>query len=161
MEINWDSPTSRITEHFTVHEALWLPSIEVYHKPTYTEKANIVKLASQMEQVRSILGKPIHVHCWIRPTSVDVSHPLNVGGIKLDGFNYNKHVGGADNSMHIYGRACDFHVDGNETIAQCKAIRLLILPYLNKFNIRMENKEGNWIHIDNKEIKRGNRFFIP
>ena len=154
-EINWTDNNDKITDHFRVHEALWLPSWRIYHIPSDEEKQQIVSLASFMEKIRELQNRPIFVHCWIRPLKV------NRPGTQFHKKNYNKYVGSTSRrSPHIFGRAVDFHVAGFAGPKKCAEIRNMILPNLQRWNIRMENIEGGWIHIDNYPV-RNRRFFRP
>ena len=137
-------PSDKITPHFTWHEALWLPSWRVYADPTSEEAKNIIDMAQRMERVRSVFGAPIHVHCWLRPGD------------------YNRFVGGVKDSQHILGKAVDFHVQGFEGEEGCQLIREMLMTKLDTYGLRMEDKQGAWIHLDSKEVPAGgNRFFKP
>jgi len=150
--IDWNDPKSQITEHFTVHDATYLPTWQIYHQPSDVEKQNIITTAGKMELVRQELGRPLLAHCWIRPTSV------NCPGSAYHGRNYNALVGGAKNSPHIDGEAVDF----NPVAMTCGDARAVLLPKLEEFQIRMENIEGNWVHIDTRQPLAGHpRFFRP
>lgn len=153
MIIDWSDPTSKISEHFTVHDALWLPSWQVMHVPSEAEKANILAMAEKMELIRAFLEKPINVHCWIRPTNATVP------GTKWDKKNYNSFVGGAPGSAHIDGNA----VDWNPSAMVCGDAKALLLPKLEEFQIRMENNDGgNWVHNDRRQpAPKKSRFFRP
>jgi len=137
----FDDPKNKISKHFTAGEATFLPSWGQYHTPSEEEYDNILHMATIMDLVREFLGKPIKVHCWIRPEA------------------YNKAIRGAHNSSHILGKAVDFYVEG----MTCDAVRTLLIPKLEEFGLRMENKPGsNWIHLDCQDLKPGgHRFFKP
>lgn len=151
-QINWTDPKSKVSEHFTVHECTYLPKWDIHHIPSEIEQDNILKTVEKMELIREFLGKPIHVHCWIRPVAV------NAPKSQYNGKNYNAVIGGAPLSAHVQGLAVDFHASGY----MCSDIRVILLPQLEKWNIRMENIEGNWIHIDLYPVgKSKNRFFRP
>lgn len=143
--IDWADPRHPISSNFTVHEALWLPSARMYALPTDEEKANIVDLAVRMERVRELFGVPIHVHCWLRPRW------------------YNSTIKGASpDSQHLHGKAVDFHVYGYEGATGCAKARSIILPHLEEFELRMEDKQGGWVHLDTKSVDGGGRrFFKP
>lgn len=137
--------TEHISKHFTYKEALWLPTWNraANESDGYNQeiKDNLIELFSKMDQVRSHLSMPIIVHVAYRPPE------------------YNKLVGGAPNSSHAQGKACDFHVSGST----CDAIRQKILNdnLLETLNLRMENLPGsNWIHLDTAP-PHPNRFFKP
>lgn len=138
-----------ITQHFAWSEFLYLPQWKVEHIPSEDEKANIILLVNKMEEIRSLLNKPINIHCGIRPI-------LNNKDSEYNGKDYNEFVKGAKQSAHKIGLAADW--DANE---DCDITRAFLLPYLEQLNIRMENKEkSGWIHID-LEKPNPNRFFIP
>ncbi len=148
-EIDWANPTSRISNYFTVGEATLLPSWAEYHVPNMQEKHDILATAQVMDIIRDLVGAPIRVHCWIRPT-VAVTTGIH------NGKNYNALIGGALHSAHILGRAVDFHVDG----IICDQVRTLLLPKLQELNIRMENNPGSgWVHIDTYTASVGSRYF--
>lgn len=86
---------------------------------------NAVQLAKQLQIIRTKLGKPIHVHCWVR----QVKH--------------NKRAGSkAKRSPHINGRAVDFHVEGMADSDVRKKILEMNLP------VRVEANTNGWVHID-------------
>lgn len=138
MNINWSDPKSKISDHFTVHEATWLPSWSIYHTPSEDEKTNILNTVSKMELIRAYVNAPINVHVWIRPSIV------NNPNSSYNGQNYNEYVGGASNSAHITGLAVDFDVQG----ISCGDIKAKLLIKLQEFNIRCESDTTNWVHID-------------
>jgi hypothetical protein len=81
------------------------------------------------------------VHCAYRPLA------------------YNILVGGVMGSAHLAGRAVDFHVQDLD----CDEARALILGHnlLNSLNLRMEDIQGDWIHIDTRNPSQRGRFFKP
>ena len=153
--IDWTNPAARITPHFTVHEATYLPSWRVYHHPAQPEQRAIEDLAERMEHVRALFQAPIVVHCWMRPARVTAP------GTQYHQQDYNAYVGStATQSGHIYGQAVDFCVSGWAGPAKCAEARMRILPHLVEFGLRMEDNHGGWIHIDTKPVI-GSRFFRP
>jgi len=154
-DVNWEDKNALIAPHFRVHEALWLPSWRIYHIASDEEKAEIVKIASAMELLRELFEAPINIHCWIRPLSV------NAPNTDYHEKNYNRAIGShSKKSAHIFGRAVDFHITGRQGPEECAKARELILPHLEEWNVRMEEINGGWIHIDNYPV-RNNRFFKP
>lgn len=154
--VNWDDPKSKISDHFTVHEALWLPSWRVYHAPSEEEKTNILRMAASLDCVRKQLNRAVIVHCWIRPTKVNCP-----GNKKYHGKNYNKFVGSTSiKSAHITGEAVDYHVSGFSGPKGCNTIRVSLVPFLERYGMRMEDIDGAWIHNDIKPVKV-NRFYKP
>lgn len=155
LEIDWSDHNAKIGPHFRVHEALWLPSWRIYHIPSDEEKANIVRITDSMELIRGLLGAAIIVHCWIRPLNV------NAPDTPHHGENYNRYIGSrSTKSAHIFGRAVDFHVSGYSGPEKCALVRQQILPYLEDWNIRMEDIEGGWVHIDDYPVGH-QRFYKP
>lgn len=146
--IDWTNPDDKISRRFTVREALLLPSWGVLHVPSEEEKANILKMAAIMDIVRDRLGKPIKVHCWIRPTSA------NCPGSPHDGGNYNLAAGSkALRSAHIIGKAVDFDIGDN-----CDNVRAVLAPMLEELGLRQEDAPGtNWVHLDCQEPLPGGR----
>lgn len=148
------------TPNFTWHEALHLPKWDLYHLPSGAEVETIMEFAKKMQAVRDLLGLPIIVHCWIRPRVANTRHPMNElrAAQRFHGEDYNGLVGGAKRSAHIYGNACDFHVDGMTIKDATEAI----LPHLERLGIRMERHDGPWIHLDSKAVgQSGERWFKP
>lgn len=150
--MDWSNPKEKISQYFTVREALLLPSWDVIHVPNEAEKAEILATAKKMDLVREFLGVPVVVHCWLRPLCASVPKS------KWDRKNYNAFVGGAPGSAHAEGKAVDFHPQR----MTCGEARQLLVPKLSEFGLRMENKEGNWVHIDTRTPPPNKpRFFRP
>lgn len=166
VEINWLDPKAKVSKYFTVKEALWLPSWNCLHSPTEEEKANIIKMGAKMDIVREFLGKPINTHCWLRPGKVNCStfdpktiktnDPIKQAA--LDALDYNAFVKGAKRSAHKFALGVDF--DCGE---DCSETRKKLLAKLEAFDMRMEDIEGPWVHLDiyPKETSGGVRFFKP
>lgn len=153
--IDWSNPKSKISKHFTVHEATFLPSWRIYHTTSEDEKKEIVKLAEKMDIIRDRIGKSCIVHVWIRPKSV------NCPGHERHGQDYNLFIGSTSTrSGHIFGQAIDCHFSGYSGPQGCEEARKLILPWLEELDIRMEDIDGGWIHIDTKPVGH-KRFFKP
>lgn len=153
-DIDWSNPACKISDHFTVKDVCYLPSWEIMHIPSDEEKANALALVQKLELIRSEIDKPIYIHCWIRPKVVNCP-----SSSRYHGKNYNAAVGGAPGSAHIEGKAADFHAAS----WTCDDLREFLLPYLNQYQIRMENKpESGWVHVDIREpLPRQSRFFRP
>lgn len=151
--VNWSDPKSKISQYFTVHEALYLPAWECYHTPSEEEKVAILSHAPKMDKVREYLGQPIHTHCWIRPKVV------NCPTSRWHGRNYNAFRNGAPGSAHIDGIATDFHVSQ----MLCSEVRMVLVPVLAEFGIRMENTDSEaWVHVDSRNpLPKKSRYFRP
>ena len=153
--INWKDPKCKISKHFTVHEATFLPSWRIYHLPSDEEKEEILKLAKKMDIIRDMFGKAISVHVWMRPKSV------NCESSSKHGKDYNVFIGSrSTKSGHIFGQAVDFHVDGFIGVDGCNLARVEIEPKLEELDLRMEDIQGGWIHLDTKPVGH-KRFFKP
>lgn len=153
--IDWNDPGENISQFFTVHEALWLPSWREYHEPRLEEQKRIVEFADKMDEIREFLDLPIIVHVWIRPLEAIIP------GSKWDGHNYNQYIGSTSTkSAHIFGGAMDWHASGYAGPEKCREIRNRLLPNLEVFGVRMEDIHGGWIHNDDNPVGI-NRFFKP
>lgn len=140
--VNWTDPNVKVSRYFTVKEMLWLPSwsrLATEADGLNDEvKANLIKLANVMDQVREYLGKPVRVHVTYRPEE------------------YNRQIGGALRSAHTLGLAMDFDVGED-----CNETRQTLLPKLEEFNLRMENINGQWVHLGADWQPGKSRFFKP
>jgi putative chitinase len=141
--MDWSKADEKVTEHFTVKECIWLPQwnrlATAADGLSEEYKNNLIKLMKAMEKIRTMLNRPIFVHVTYRS------------------YDYNKLIGGAANSAHTKGMACDFHVGG----MTCDEVRNKLLPKLEELGLRMEDLPGsNWVHVDNR-YQGGKRFFKP
>lgn len=116
----------------TWHQALYLPSWGRHAKPSDLTNtsidvvlANIEKQATALQQVSDHFGKPIVVHCWLRPPA------------------YNKQIGGASNSAHLRGNATDFHLPG----LTAEQVRKELKAHPKLYPGTGENNVS-WVHID-------------
>lgn len=149
MDIDWSNPKAKISKHFTVGEALYLPKWDCYHIPSDDEKEAIVRHAANMDRVREELGVPCVVHCWIRPGSANCPESSHHGE------DYNALCGGAKASRHMKGDATDYHPVG----MTCDEARSKLEPKLEEFDMRMEKAPGtNWVHNDSGPVI-SNRYF--
>lgn len=120
-----------MSEHFSLPELLHSDTARQYNidnYPSWEEVDNLRRLADTMERVRRQLGdKPVTISSAFRCAAV------------------NAKVGGAANSAHLYGLACDFTVPAFGTPeAICKALE----PHLVEFDIDQLIWEfGSWVHL--------------
>lgn len=138
----------KISKYFTVYEAFYLPRwIRLANEEDgLTEEIfETVRrfLRNHIDPVREFINSEMIVHCCYRPPA------------------YNKLVKGAKNSAHLAcdgSAAIDFHFYN----FGCSYARAMLLPKLNDFDLRMENNQGGWIHLDSKPVPPGgSRFFLP
>ena len=101
-----------LTEHFTLEELTHTDHREFDNTPNEQEQANLVRLASLLEKVKSTLGgKPIMVNSAFRSKAV------------------NDAVGSKDTSQHRLGCAADIRVPGMTPDQVVRAIMAAGLPY--------------------------------
>ena len=127
-------------KNFKWKEFLWLPKWKIHVLPDEEVFFNLIMTANKMQHIRDILKQPIKITSGYRPKE------------------YNVLIGGATKSAHILGLACDFQVKD----IPAKDVREILLPHLEKLDIRMEDHKGNWTHIDLIPVSpKGKRFFKP
>jgi putative chitinase len=101
-----------MTPHFTLAELTATQHRQFDNTPNDEEKANLLRLAEFLEQVKSALGgKPIMVNSAFRSKAV------------------NDAVGSKDTSQHRVGAACDFRVPGMTPDAVVRAVIAANLPF--------------------------------
>lgn len=140
MDIDWTNPAAQVTEHFTVSDCLMLHSWN--RLATEADGADfdkLVALCSKMEEIRTILGCPINVHCMLRSQAYNQAQ-----GIKPV----------AD--MHSMNLACDFDCGDAHSIDEAHSI---LEPQLEQLGVRMEKNTATWIHIDLHPVVNA-RYFL-
>ena len=101
-----------LTEHFTLEELTITDHREFFNEPNPDERANLVRLAEFLEQVKvAIGGKPVMVNSAFRCKEV------------------NDAVGSKDTSQHRVGCAADIRVPGMTPDQVVKAIMAAGLAY--------------------------------
>lgn len=101
-----------LTEHFTLEELTITEHREFDNEPNESEKANLIRLAIFLEQVKELLGgKPIMVNSAFRSAQV------------------NQAVGSKDSSQHRVGCAADLRVPSMTPDQVVKAIIASDLPF--------------------------------
>ena len=137
--------SDKISKHFTWREALWLPRWEreanISDGLNDEIRFNLEYLFKRLDIIRDLFNVPVIVHCAYRPLA------------------YNLLVKGVVNSCHLSGSAVDFHVDG----VDCAEARLTIIGHnlLSSLKLRMEDRRGDWVHIDTRDPGLNKRFFKP
>ncbi len=124
-----------LSDHFTLDEALFSSTATRYgfdNNPADEILENMKFAAQQMEAVRAILGRAIHVDSWFRCKEL------------------NTYVGGAEGSAHMYGWAIDFICPGFGT-------PLEIVKAIESSGLAFDQciQEGNWVHISFDKRLRG------
>lgn len=170
MTIDWTNPKAKISKHFTVKEACWLPSWSAMHQPSDQEKVNILKMAETMDKIRELVNAPINIHCWIRPGKANCQVDLakvqwskdpttkKAQEAAVAALDYNTFVKGARASRHRTGEATDWSAVG----MKCDDVRDKLKPKLEEFGIRVEDLPGSsWVHTDIGQPFNGVRFFKP
>ena len=141
--IDWTDPSQKVSQHFTVGEAITLHSwnrlATLEDGLTEDVKAQLVKTCQIMDEVRETIGVPINVNCTFRSVKYnqEVLHSL-------------------PNDVHAKGMAIDFDCNSKLTIEQTKE---KVRPLLAKLNIRMEGGTTTWIHLDTKAVGPSGREF--
>ena len=113
-----------LTEHFSLEEMTVTQQRGMDNTPLLSVVSNLYKTAQFMEQVRSMLGHPIIITSGYRSPLV------------------NKAVGGAANSDHMNGLACDFICPKfGSPLEICRVIQRSGLKYDQLI------MEGTWVHV--------------
>jgi len=121
----------KLTEHFSLSEftstSTALPNI-----PSDIEIVRILRTAKALEEVRQVLGHPIHISSGFRSEMV------------------NRAVGGADNSAHMLGLAADIKCPEFGPPKQvCMAIIDAGIKFdqlINEYSRRKDGTISNWVH---------------
>jgi len=103
---------TQLSLHFTLEELTITEHREFDNEPNEVERANLVRLANFLEQVKELLGgKPVMVNSAFRSAQV------------------NQAVGSAPTSQHRVGCAADLRVPGMTPNEVVQAIISSDLPY--------------------------------
>ena len=114
-----------LTEHFTLEELTVTDHRELNNEPSEYEKANLMRLAEFLEQVKTVLGgKPIMVNSAFRSEAV------------------NNACGSKNTSQHRLGCAADLRVPG---MAPDEVVKTIIASELQYDQIIREF--DRWTHI--------------
>ena len=104
--------TTLLSAHFSLEELTTTEHRELSNEPNETERANLVRLAIFLEQVKELLeNKPIMVNSAFRSKAV------------------NDAVGSKDSSQHRVGCAADLRVPGMTPDEVVKAVIASDLPF--------------------------------
>ena len=113
-----------LTDHFTYEELTHTDHRQLDNTPNDAELANLTRLAEFLEQVRTLLGKPIFINSAFRSKLV------------------NDAVGSKDTSQHRVGCAADLRVVG---MTPNEVVKAIIASDLNFDQIIREF--DRWTHI--------------
>jgi len=122
---------TQLSPHFTLQEfttSTTASQCGIDNTPTPEAMLNLEQLAMTMEQVRDICG----------------GNPITItSGYRCD--ELNKACGGADNSAHKYGLACDFIIPAyGEAIDVCLAVE----PHMKTLGIdQLIHEYNDWTHL--------------
>jgi zinc D-Ala-D-Ala carboxypeptidase len=128
-----------LTKHFTLQE---MTASEIAARrgfdntPNASEVANLVRTAELLEEVRTLIGKPILVNSAFRSKQV------------------NDAVGSRDTSQHRLGCAADIRVPGMNPDEVCRAIVNSDIPFdqlIREFWDK--DRGGGWTHISVSNTK--------
>ena len=126
----------KLSEHFSLQEAIISQEATrrgIDNTPSAQIVKNMVETAAGMEQVRDLLGAPIHVNSWFRCLRL------------------NRAIGSSDTSAHIQGYAVDFICPSFGTPKEiCESIQKSDIVFDQLIN------EQNWCHISFAPAKRRN-----
>lgn len=116
-----------LTPHFTLAE-LTATSQPFDNTPTGIELDNLKRLASVLEQVRSLAGAPITVTSGYRSLAV------------------NKAVKGSSTSAHVKGLAADIRAKGMTSRQLANLIKDSDIQF-DQLILEYPKKSGSWVHI--------------
>lgn len=131
----------QLSEHFTLEEATYSETairMGIPNQPSTVQLANMQHAAEQLEKIRALLGKPMHINSWIRLPAVNVA------------------VGGSAISSHMDGWAIDFTCAGfGDPLTVCKAIEASGIPF-----DQMIHEFARWTHVSFAPEMRGQKLTI-
>ena len=115
----------QLSEHFTLEELTATSHREFDNTPKANELANLMRVASLLEQVKTLLGgKPVMINSGFRSKQVNDS------------------VGSKDTSQHRLGCAADIRVPGMTPKEVVEAIMSSDIPY-----DQLIKEFDSWTHI--------------
>ncbi len=124
---------TKLSEHFSLEEMTFSETASrkgFDNTPSANQIANLVRVATLLEQVRKITGKPIQVTSGYRSKQL------------------NQAIGSSETSQHRLGCACDFKVKGMTPDEVVKAIIASDIQFdqlIREFYV--EGSGGGWTHI--------------
>lgn len=96
--------------------------------------------ALEFQKIRNYLKKPMNIHCWYRSVEHNVRAYVQSG--------YSKSVARTKTrlSVHLYGCAIDFHVNGMSDTLVRQTLQKGIIE--GAFKVRIEANTNGWVHVD-------------
>ncbi|OPZ79371.1 MAG: Peptidase M15 [Alphaproteobacteria bacterium ADurb.Bin438] len=125
----------KLSKNFKLGEFLYSPlAIKngIKNIPNEVHIANLKDLCVIMQDIRDYWGLPVTITSGYRCEEL------------------NKLVGGAKNSQHTKGQACDFIIKGVDNIVIVKALKQL--KEQGKINYDQLILEPNWVHISYNDM---------
>ena len=121
----------KLSEHFYLQDFIKSDIAKQHGIANYPEVEEIHKIvdlcSNVLEVVRRFYGKPVEISSGYRCREL------------------NKFVGGASNSQHTKGEACDFFIRGVSNYAICKAIEAM--REQGKIEFDQCILEPSWVHV--------------
>ena len=127
-------------ENFYWYEVLACPQWGIHVFPSEREYNNLISVTRKVQEIRNRLNRAIRITSGLRPEL------------------YNQLIGGAKASVHRWGMALDFAVEG----MSAKEVQRRVLMWLEELGIRMEKDDGKErTHVDIRTPGPGGRHFEP
>lgn len=134
----------QLSEHFTLEEATYSDTavrMGISNQPSTLQLENMKHAAEQLEKVRALLGKPMHINSWLRLPAVNSAIP-----------------GSSGKSRHMDGWAIDFTCKGfGLPYDICKAIEASGIKFDQMIH---EFGDKGWTHISFAPEMRGQKLTI-
>jgi len=123
----------KLSEHFSLDELTLSETAArkgLDNTPDAKTKDNLIRLASTLERIRALVGKPVNISSGYRSPEV------------------NKAVGGSATSSHVKGLAADINVPGMKPAALAAIIKSSDIIY-----DQVILEYDRWVHIGLSESK--------
>ena len=135
----------QLSKHFKLNEftkSYTAIQYKLKNEPDKESYDNLVRLCNEyLEPIRELIGKPLIINSGFRSKEI------------------NYRIGGVPNSAHLFGRACDFYVEGKNT----EDIYNLIIKNcengtLKKFDQLIYYEREKFIHFGIADLNKESRF---
>lgn len=121
-----------LTQHFTIEELTHSQTADrlgLDNSPTVEVLANLKTLAQLLEQVRTLLGKPLHISSGYRCLKVNAA------------------IGSKPTSQHVLGKAADFTCPGYGKPKDIMAAIVASDIEYDQCILEFASNGGGWVHI--------------